>query len=200
MKLYTGKTPMGLRVNVAVAEKGIELPTEWINVMEGETRTTEFLALNSLGEVPVLELDDGTHLTESIAICRYLDSLFPQMPLFGEDPLQAARIEMWTRRMEIQVCTPIGEYGRHTFPLFADRLEQIPAYAQSQLPIQIERWKWFDKELSDGRTFVVDDVFSIADVAGMSALLVSDFAQHPVPESLHHVKRWEQAMRARKGW
>ncbi|MEQ8829915.1 MAG: glutathione S-transferase family protein [Alphaproteobacteria bacterium] len=200
MKLFTGKTPSGLRVNVAIAEKGLDVPTQWLNVMEGETRTAEHLARNNLGEVPVLELDDGSYLTESIAICRYLDNLDSQTPLFGRDPLEAARIEMWTRRMEILICGPIADFGRHAFPLFKDRLEQIPAYAESQLRLQDKRWAWLDKELSDGRTFIVDDEFSIADIAGMTALLVSDFAQHPVPETLTHVQRWESAMRGRKGW
>lgn len=200
MKLYTGKTPMGLRVNVTVAEKGIDIPTKWLDVMGGETRAPAHLARNKLGEIPVLEVDDGSFLTESIAICRYLDSLYPQTPLFGNDSLHAARIEMWARRMEIQICTPISEYGRHAFPLFADKLEQIPAYAQSQLRLQDKRWAWLNDELSDGRTYLVDDAFSIADVTGMSALLVSDFAQHAVPDDLTHVKRWEEAVRARKGW
>jgi glutathione S-transferase len=200
MKLFTGKTPSGLRVNVAIAEKGLDVPTQWLNVMEGETRTAEHLARNNLGEVPVLELDDGSYLTESIAICRYLDNLHSQTPLFGRDPLEAARIEMWTRRMEILICGPIADFGHHAFPLFKDRLEQIPAYAESQLRLQDKRWAWLDKELSDGRTFIVDDEFSIADIAGMTALLVSDFAQHPVPETLAHVQRWESAMRGRKGW
>ena len=200
MKLFTGKTPMALRVNVTVAENGIEIPSQWINVMEGETRTPEFLGKNSLGEVPVLQLEVGSYLTESIAICRYLDSLHGGGSLFGSTPLETARIEMWTRRMEIQICTPISEYGRHAFPFFADKLEQIPAFAESQLRLQDTRWKWLDAQLSDGRTYVVDDVFSAADIAGMSALLVSDFADHPVPESLVHVQRWEEAVRSRKGW
>lgn len=200
MKLYTGNTPMALRVNVTVAEKAIALPAESIDVMAGETRTPEFLAINCLGEVPVLEVESGTYLTESIAICRYLDSLYPQLPLFGQDPLHTGRIDMWTRRIEFQICAPIGQFALHSFPLFADRIEQFPEYAQSQLKLQSERWAWFDEQLSDGRTYIVDDKFSIADVAGMTALLVSDFAEQPVPESLTHVKRWEQAVRGKKGW
>ncbi len=200
MKLFTGKTPMSLRVNVLVAEKNIELQSEWLNVAGGETHTPEFFKRNNLGQVPVLELDDGSHLTESIAICRYLDATSPDPLLSGATPLEVARIDMWTRRMELQVCAPISDFARHSFEFFKDILDQIPAYAESQLKLQSQRWEWFDKELSDGRTYIVEDKFSIADIAGMSALMINDFAEKTVPDNLTHVKRWEAAMRGKKGW
>lgn len=200
MKLYTAEAPNPRRVNIFIAEKGIDIPTEWMQLLEGEARTPEFLKMNSLGEAPVLELDDGSYLTESIAICRYLESLYPDSPLFGETPLEAAQVEMWTRRMEQKVCEPIGQFGLHTFPFFADKIEQVRDYADTQLRLQERRWEWLNDHLSDGATYVCNNTFSIADIAGVNALNVMSFCNLEIPDDYPHVKRWEAAMRSRKGW
>ncbi|MEO1244113.1 MAG: glutathione S-transferase family protein [Pseudomonadota bacterium] len=200
MKLYSGQTPNGLRVSVFLAEKAITLPTEMLDIPSGEARAPEFLHKNSLGEIPVLELDDGTLLTESLAICRYLEALYPQNPLMGSTALETAKIDMWSRRMEQQIMGPVGEVGRHTFPFFADKFEQIAAYAETQKRLQEKKWAWLDAELSDGRTYVCDDTFSVADITGMAALMICEFARMPVPKGLSHVKRWETALRERPSW
>ena len=200
MKLYTAPSPSGLRVSVFLAEKGIELPTETLDIQVGETRTDEFLQKNSLGEIPVLELDDGTLLTESMAICRYLEALHPDTPLMGTDPLASAKIRMWSRRMEQQIMGPVAEVAQHTFTFFADKLEQVPAYAETQKRLQDKRWAWFDRELADGRSYVCDDAFSVADITGMAVLMICRFAEMPVPARFENVKRWEGAMLARPSW
>lgn len=200
MKLYTFQAPNPLRVEVFLAEKGLEIPTETVDLMSGASRAPEFLKKNSLGEVPVLELDDGSYLTESIAICRYLDGLYPDTPLTGDTPLSIGRVEMWNRRMEQQIMGPIGQVGLHSFKFFAEKVEQIPAYAESQKRLMAKNWRWLDNELSDGRTFVCDDAFSIADISGMAALMICEFAEQAVPEGLGHVGRWEKAVRARGSW
>ncbi len=200
MKLYTAPSPSGLRVSAFIAEKGIEIPTETLDIQVGETRTDEFLQKNSLGEIPVLELDDGTLLTETLAICRYLEALYPEDPLMGTDPLTTAKVDMWSRRMEQQVMGPIAQVAQHTFTFFADKLEQLPAYAETQKRLQDKRWGWLDAELADGRRYVCDDVFSVADITGMAVLMICQFAEMPVPERFGNVKRWETAMYERSSW
>jgi glutathione S-transferase len=201
MKLYTYKpAPNPLRVHAFLEEKGIELPIETVDARAGETRAPAFKAINSLGEVPVLQLDDGGYLTESVAICRYLEALHPERPLMGVTPLEVAKIDMWTRRMEQQIMAPISQFALHSFEFFADKIEQLPAFAESQLKLQNERWAWLDVELADGRTFVADDRFSVADITGMAALRICDFAGQDIPENLAHARRWEAAVRDRKGW
>lgn len=201
MKLYTTHpAPNPFRVRVFLSEKEINLPIQNVDIMSGETRQPKFLAKNSLGELPVLELDDGTLLTESTAICRYLEHLYPDQPLLGETALEAAKIEMWTRRMEQQILGPLAAIGLHTFPIFADKIEQIPEYADTQKRLVFDRWTWLDNELADGRTYVSDDRFSVADITGMAALMICDFSQEKIPESLLHVKRWETAVRSHKAW
>ena len=197
MKLYDAMTPNSLRVNVFLAEKGIDLPRQPIDVRGGGTRTPAFLAINSLGELPVLELDDGRILTESVAICRYFEALHPEPSLMGKGAYEQAHIEMWNRRVEQQLFWTIGGVARHTFAFFADKIEQLPAYAETQARLFDKNWAWFDKELSDGRPFVTGEAFSIADITGMAALLVCDFSEKTLPADLKHAKRWEETMRAR---
>lgn len=200
MKLYTSQAPNPYRVKVFLQEKGIELPSQMVKILEGESRSPDFLRKNSLGEVPVLELDDGSYLTESIAICRFIESQHPEPSLFGSSALDAAKIEMWNRRMELQVMTPIGEVGRHKFEFFADKFEQIAAYADTQMRLQLKRWAWLNDELADGRTYVCRDQFSVADITGMAALKICGFVGQEVPEELVHVKRWEAAVKTRPSW
>lgn len=201
MKLYTfPKAPNALRVHVFLAEKGLDVPLEPVDAMDKATRRQPFLSKNSLGEIPVLELDDGTLITESVAICRYFEDTHPEPRLLGSTPVEAARTEMWNRRMEQQIMGPIGQAGLHTHAFFADKIEQLPAYAESQIRLQEKKWTWLDAELSDGRTWVCDDRFSIADITGIAALHICDMFGHPVPEGLSNVKRWEAAVRARPSW
>lgn len=201
MKLYTySQAPNPLRVHVFLNEKGIELPSAHVDIRAGETRAPDFLAINSLGEVPVLELDDGARITESMAICRYLEAIHPERPLMGGTPVETAEIEMWTRRMEQQIMAPISQVALHTFQVFADKIEQVPAYAGTQLRLQRKRWTWLDAELADGRSYVCRNAFSVADITGMAALRICDFAKEAIPDNLSHAKRWEAAVRDRESW
>jgi len=200
MKLYNGMSPNGARVKIFLAEKGIEVPTVEISVMEGETRTAEFIKINSLGQVPVLELDDGTILTESVAICRYLESLHPTPNLFGESPKEQGQIEMWNRRMERHIMDTVGNVGMHEMPLFADQIEQMPEYAKSLRRRFPEKLSWLDSEMSDGRNFVAGDTFSVADITGMAALMICHFIEETIPSDVTYVKKWEDRMVSRPSW
>lgn len=197
MKLYNGLSPNGARVAIFLAEKEVELPTQMIDVIRAETRTEDFLKVNSLGQVPVLELDDGRYLTESIAICRYLEHLHPEPALFGRTPEERAFIEMWARRIELGTFGAIGAVALHEFEFFKDRVDQNADYAASRRRDFQNQLQWLDKELSDERSFLAGDMFSIADIIGMSMLIITDFARFDIPGELQQVKRWEASVRAR---
>ena len=197
MKLYDAMTPNSLRVHVFLSEKGIQVPRQQVDVLKGGTRTPAFLALNSLGELPVLELDDGKILTESVAICRYFEALHPAPRLLGEGAYEQARVEMWNRRMELYLFDAIGAVAQHSFDFFADKVEQSPDYAAAQMRRFDKLLAWLDRELSDGRPFIAGERFTIADITGMALLMVCDLLPKRLPSSLSHVKRWEDSVRIR---
>ena len=200
MKLYDGQAPNPWRVRVFLAEKGASVPTETMQVLDGSTRTEAFRRINSLGELPVLELDDGRIITESVAICRYFESLFPEPPLMGTSDFETAHIEMWSRRMELQLVTPLASVGLHTIPFFDGKIEQMPDYAASQRRVVAKKWAWFDQEMSDGRPFVTGETFTIADITGMMAVKITDIVEEPMPSGLSYAAAWEKRVRARASW
>ena len=126
MKLYCGIGPNSYRVRIFMAEKGIDLPRVEIDIIKGEHKTPQFRELNSLAQIPVLELDDGNVITESVAICRYLEELHPEPPLFGADPQGCGKVEMWNRRAEIEIFGTIGSVALHTDEMFKDRIVAVP--------------------------------------------------------------------------
>src|SRR5579864_738571 len=133
MKLYNHPlAPNPRRVRVFAAEKQIPLTLENVDLLAGQGRTREFLAKNSSGGVPVLELDDGSYLPESVAICRYLEGLYPEPNLFGGDLREQVEIEMWNRRMELELLDPVGRTLTNTHPMFRDFLPQFPDYGEAQ--------------------------------------------------------------------
>lgn len=197
MKLYNGFSPNGFRVAAFMQEKGISLAVEPINVTKGEARTPAHLARNSLGEIPLLELDDGGYLSESIAICRYLEAVYPETPLMGKNPVESAKIEMWNRRMEQQIMGPCAQYGMHVIPIFADKVEQMPEYAESQKRAFAKKMQWLDSELDDGRDYVAGE-FSVADITGMAALMICGFLDDlEVPKDLKHAQHWASMVTSR---
>ncbi|BCH21788.1 glutathione S-transferase [Mesorhizobium sp. L-8-10] len=200
MKLYQSIGPNSYRVRIFMAEKGIELPSVQIDFARMEHKAPEFLKLNSLGQVPVLELDDGTVITESIAICRYLEALHPEPPLFGADAVSQGKIEMWNRRMEQEVFATIGNVALHTDPFFKERLTQVPAFAEAQRADVPRKWAWLDRELADGRPYIAGDAFSTADIIGMVASWLGDVFGMVIPDGLDNVGAWDRRMRARPSW
>ena len=196
MKLYAGFAPNALRLTIFLREKGLDIPVTPVNVLDGDTRTEKFLALNPLGEIPVVELDDGTILTESIAICRYFEALHPAPSLFGVDAKSQAVIEMWNRRMELKVFNTIGDFTRHEFQFFADR-GQVPAFAELRRNDFASILNWLDRELADGRPFIAGEAFSVADITGMVTLVLALFAHYDVGVGRAHLSRWAESMRGR---
>jgi glutathione S-transferase len=200
MQLHCGIGPNSYRVRIFMAEKGIDLPRVDVDLTKGEHKSPQFLKLNSLGQIPVLVLDDGTVITESVAICRYLEEIHPSPPLFGSSAVGKAKVEMWNRRVELVVMGTIGDVALHTQELFKDRVPQFPAYAEAQRHNVPSKWTWLDNEIADGRPFIAGDEFSIADItAGVSAWL-GDFFQLERPASLQNVGRWLERVRSRPSW
>lgn len=175
MKLYSANMPAPnpRRVRIFAAEKGIVLPEVMLSLPEREHKSADHLVRNSLGQVPVLELDDGTTISETIAICRYLDELHPDPPLFGSNAKERAVVDMWTRRVDIQIGEPTKMFWRHAHPATAALIEQHNVFGESNRAILARAMQWLDTELADGRAFLTGDRFTIADIA---AVTVIDFA------------------------
>ena len=149
MKLYShALAPNPRRVRILAAEKGIELLLEDVDILAGQSRTPEFLVKNSSGGVPVLELDDGSCLSESVAICRYLEGLHPEPNLLGRDLREQAEIERWNRRMELELFAAIGRTVQNTSPIFAGRFQQFPDYGETQRAVVYQRLDRMDRELN----------------------------------------------------
>ena len=199
MKLYNTNAGNPKRVRIFIAEKGIEIPH--VDLEAGtETRTDAFRKINSLGELPVLELDDGRILTESFAICRYLEAKFPEPSLMGRDAFEQANIEMWSQRIHNQLFLPHGHYVRHTISLFEDVVTQVPEFAAAERDIIPQRWTWLDGEISDGRSFLAGNTFSMADIHGMVVLMLGGLFDFPIPTSCTFVNAWADRVRARSSW
>ena len=192
MKLYSLKNaPNPRRVRIFLAEKRVTLPIEEIeDVVTGLHRAPEFRAKNSLAQLPVLELDDGTTLTESVAICRYFEETVPEPPLFGRSTIERAQVEMWNRRMEIELLLPTIDVFVHTHSFWAGKREQMPDWGARQKAHLVERMRWLDGELKD-RQFIGVDRYNIADITAQVALLTARGACGlPIPEDHRNLARW----------
>jgi glutathione S-transferase len=200
MTLHQGEGPNSYRVRIFLAEKGLEVPMTYVDFGKAEHKAPEFLKLNSLGQIPVLVLEDGTVITESVAICRYFEALHPEPALFGADALSIARIEMWNRRLEMEVFGTIGNVALHSSDFFKDRLVQFPAFAETQKQAVPHKWAWLDREMSDGRPFIAGEAFSFADVNGMVCSWLGEVFDMAIPAGLANVQRWDERMRSRPSW
>lgn len=202
MKLYDlngGMNPR--RVRIFIAEKGVEIPIQMIDMTKGENKTPEFLAMNPMGKLPVLELDDGTFITESLAICRYIEAQHPEPNMFGTDPLEIARIEMWTRRTELDFAIPILQVFEHLHPFWEGRVKQIKACGELAREKVLARFEWLDGELGkrapDDRQFLAAARYTVADITLQSALIVAKACDVRIPDELAHLSEWFAAVTAR---
>jgi glutathione S-transferase len=198
MKLYDGgRAPNPRRVRVFLAEKGIRIPTEQVDLGAMAHKSPAFAAINPLMRVPALELDDGTIITESIAICRYFELLQPEPVLFGRQPKEIAIIEMWQRRVEFHLLYPISQVFRSLHPAMAKmEVPQVPAWGEANKPRVTEFLEILEKELA-GRRYVAGDKFTVADITGLVAIDFMKPAKLAVPEGLANVKRWHADLAAR---
>ena len=198
MKLYNSNlAPNPRRVRIFLAEKGVSIPRIEVDLGKLEHKRPEFAALNPFQTIPVLELDDGTRIAKSIAICRYIESLWPEPNLFGLTPLEQAMIEMWQRQLELRLLLPIAQVLRHTHPHMAEMENpQVPDWAAVNRPRALQAMAIIDEILSD-RPFIAGEQFTIADITGLVALDFARPARIAIPPELVHLNRWHQALKAR---
>ncbi|HWM81106.1 MAG TPA: glutathione S-transferase [Pseudolabrys sp.] len=198
MKLYDGgRAPNPRRVRIFLAEKGITVPLVPVDLGGLEHKGAAFTALNPMQRLPALALDDGTVLTESIAICRYFEALHPQPPLFGRDPQDRAVVEMWERRVEFHLLTPVSNVFRHSHPAMKEmEVPQVPAFGEASRPKAIAFLEFLDGELSR-RPYVAGDRYSVADITALVSVDFMKPVKLAVPDHLAHVRRWHAEVSAR---
>jgi glutathione S-transferase len=207
MKLYSYPTaPSPRRALIFLAEKGLGVDIENVDLRSGRHLEPAYLAINPQGLVPVLELDDGTRITENIAIAAYLEELKPTPPLFGRDPLERARVFQWNARVEFEGLVPLADLLRNSHPAFKGRAipgsvpyEQIPQLAERGS----ERVKRFLSILSahlTGREFIAGDAYSFADITGVVFLDMLRMAKVDIPTELEALRNWYDRMRARASY
>ncbi len=198
MKLYNHPmAPNPRRVRIFAVEKGIELELENVDLLGGQSHTPEFLAKNPSGGVPVLQLEDGTYLSESVAICRYLEGVRPEPNLFGRSLREQVEIEMWNRRMELELLMRTGSVVVNTHEMFRGFLTQFPEYGNAQRPVVQQRLERMDREL-EGRQFIAGDRFTIADITALVAIDIGAMLAgiKPGPE-LKNLARWHHTVSSR---
>lgn len=198
MKLYDSlKAPNPRRVRWVMAEKGVtDIEIVQVDIMSGQHRTPEYRASVGLPHVPALELDDGTCISESLAICRYLEALYPEPNLFGRDAKEQAVIEMWTRRCEFYMANPMMLVVRHSHPALAALEAQSPQVAEMNRTTAEKFMKTLDRRLAD-QAWIAGDRFSIADIVAVVGLEFARLIKYRPPEEHAHLGRWLEACRAR---
>ena len=191
MKLYTGMGPNPRVVNIFLAEKGVDVERETVDLMAGENRQETHLERNPAGPLPCLELDDGSYLAEITAICEYLDEVPPTPPLIGTTPEERAATRMWTRRIDLNIIEPIGHGFRFGpgIEFFKDRIHVIPQAAEDFQQIAQEKLAWLDG-LIEGREFITGDRFTLADILLFAFLEFGGQVGQTLDPQLENLQGW----------
>lgn len=205
MKLYDyTRAPNPRRVRIYMAEKGIDIPLVPVDLGSEAQFNEDFARRNPFHTVPVLELDDGTCISESMAICRYLEALHPEPALFGGTALEQARVEMWSRRAELNGLLHAAEVVRNSIPFFADKALPGVSGGSPQIEALIERGKAgldrffraFDRQLADNE-FVAGDHYSVADITTQVSIEFAGWRKIGIPEQCNNLARWYQQISGR---
>jgi glutathione S-transferase len=183
-------------VRVFLAEKGVQVPYEDVDIGKAVNRQPEFRKKNPMAGVPVLELDDGTCIAESVAICRYFEELHPEPNLFGVSAKERAEVDMWNRRMEFNLLQPIADSFRQRHEFFKGRIRQVPEYADIQRLNAEDSLKWLDGELAN-RNFIAGDRFTIADITAMIAVDFGRVSKIGIQPDQKNLARWHAEVSAR---
>jgi len=198
MKLYNehNPAPNPRRVRIFLAEKGLSIPYVHVPIREGAHKAPEFRAKNSLGQLPVLELDNGSTLSESVAICRYLEELHPTPALFGGDAWRRACVEMWVRRIEFVLMSRIGAVWVNTHKYTAHLGTQYKDFGEASRLRAIKAMHWLNDELA-GREFIALDNYSMADIVALTTIDFATFIGIEMPAELPHLRAWHTRVSAR---
>jgi glutathione S-transferase len=198
MKLYDSKAaPNPRRVRIYLAEKGIAVPTEQVDIMAKQHYSADYAQVNPLQRMPALVLDDGTVITETIAICRYFEALNPEPPMFGLGAKDQAIVEMWQRRCELSLFFPIAHVFRHTHPAMKElEVPQVPEWAEANRPRVLEFLRVLDAQLAKNK-FVSGERYTVADITALCAIDFMKPARVAVPDEMTNVKRWHAEVAAR---
>ncbi len=199
MKFYNSVGPNPRVVRMFMAEKHIDIPKVDVNLMKGENREDTHLARNPHGQMPTLELDDGTFLSEITAICEYLEDTNPNPPLIGATAEEKAQTRMWTRRVDLNICEPMAMGFRFSegLPLFKDRIVTEPDAAPGLKRIAADRLKWLDGQMADGREFLCGKRFTLADIVLFAFLEFGNTVGQKLDPALKNVSAWFARVKAR---
>ena len=195
--LETKTAPNPRRVRIFLAEKGIEVPYEDLDLMKGALKTPEFTKINPFQRVPVLILDDGTAISETVAICRYAEEIKPDPPLFGKGALGKAQVEMWNRRVELGLLASVAQAFRHLHPAMAQlEVPQVKEWGEANKPKALEVLAFVDQELSH-RPYIAGNDYSVADITALVAIDFMRVARIQRSPDLKNLDRWYNEVSAR---
>jgi glutathione S-transferase len=188
--------PNPRRVRIFAAEKGISLPSKEVSIPAREHKAPEFVAKNPRGQTPALELDDGTVIAESVAICRFLEALHPDPPLFGTTPTEIGLIEMWGRRVEMILMPPVGAVWVHTHRFTAALPGRNAEWGESNRPRIADAFAFFDRSLENSE-FLAGDKFSMADILLLTTVDFATFIGSGPDAANGALMRWHEQVSAR---
>ncbi|MCO1334070.1 glutathione S-transferase family protein [Microbulbifer sp. OS29] len=198
MKIYEFATaPNCRRVRMYMVEKGIDADYVGVDITKGENLSPDFRSKDINKKVPVLELDDGTYIAESVAIQRYFEELHPEPPLFGRDAKEKAQVEMWNRRADFNLMFPVGMCFQHVSGFFKDRMNVYPDFGEDSGKRALKFMDTLNNHFSDHQ-YLVGDYFSVADISMVCSL---DFGKvqnlRPSTENHPHLTRWREQLKER---
>ena len=188
--------PNPRRVRIFAAEKGIELPCTEVSIPKREQKAPKFVAKNPRGQTPILELDDGTVIAESVAIMRYLEAEHPEPPLFGTSAREIAEIEMWSRRVEMILMPPVAAVWVHTHSFTAALPGRNPEWGEANRPHVADAMRFFDESL-EGREFLAGDSYSAADILLLTTVDFAKFVGLEMPEECANLSAWHDRVSSR---
>lgn len=198
MKLYTGIGPNPRVVSLFLAEKGVDVPRQTVDLMGGENRQEAHLQRNPAGQLPCLELDDGSHIAEITAICEYFEEKHPSPPLIGSTPEERATTRMWVRRIDLNIVEPLSNGFRFAegLPIFKNRVHVIPHAADDLKAIVQENLVWLDGLIA-GREFIAGDRYTLADIMLFAFLEFGRNVGQTVDPKLETLQGWFTRVAAR---
>jgi glutathione S-transferase len=191
MKFFNSIGPNPQVVRMFMAEKGITIPAEDVNLMAGENRQEAHLQRNPHGQMPCVQLDNGQYLSEIIPICEYLEDKNPTPALIGATPEEKAETRMWTRRIDLNICEPLANGFRFSagLPLFQNRIVTVPEAADGLKKIAQDRLKWLDGQMA-GKTYVVGERFTLADVLLYCFVAFGNQVGQPLNPEFKNLHAW----------